>query len=86
MTPQEFKDARNRLGLSMQQAADILRVSKQTLAKWEAPPTAASSAPASPLACAAMRWFLDGFRPPEWPEYLAAGKDGRYPKKKEGAD
>lgn len=84
MTPEEFKAARNKLGLSMHQAADLLRVTKQQLVKWEAPESASTSAKPGKLASAAMQWFLDGFRPPEWPKHPAAGKDG--PKKKEGAD
>lgn len=81
MTPAEFKAGREKLGLSMHQAAAIFCTTKQSLTKWEMPETAKSRIPPSPLACAVMQWMLDGFRPPEFPKVLAAGQSGyRNPK------
>ena len=34
MTPEEFKEAQNRLGLTNEQAAAALRVSVRTVEKW----------------------------------------------------
>ncbi|HMT45478.1 MAG TPA: helix-turn-helix domain-containing protein [Novosphingobium sp.] len=84
MTPDEFKAARNQLGLSLAQAADILGVNLSTLKKWEMPETASTRNKVNPTAAKAMRWMLAGFRPPEWPDRPAAGISGRRPK--EGGD
>lgn len=80
MTPEEFKAARNALGLSISQAAHILDVNTSTLKKWEMPSAASTSAKVNPTAVRAMRWMLAGFRPPEWPDAPAAGKSGPRPK------
>lgn len=36
MTPQEFKDWREALGLTQQQAAELLGVTRRAVVKWEA--------------------------------------------------
>lgn len=73
MTPEEFKAGREKLGLSLRQAAALFRTSQQSLTKWEMPETAKSRTPPSPLAAAVMQWMLDGFRPPEFPKDPRAG-------------
>lgn len=79
MSPEEFKAARLKLGLSMRQTAHIFDVDISTMKRWETQ-TAAVKTKVNPTAARAMRWMLDGFRPPEWPDIPAAGKGGRRPK------
>lgn len=83
MTPEEFKAARYELGLSISQAAHVLGVNTSTLKKWEMPSSASTGAKVNPTAVRAMRWMLDGFRPPEWPEAPAAGRSGPRPKERQ---
>lgn len=69
MDSDEFRAARRRLGLTQAQLARILNTAPQTIRKWEADSDTASTARApNPVAAQAMRWMLDGFRPPEWPQ------------------
>jgi len=67
MTSNEFKEARIALGLSQTQLGKILDTSPTTIRKWEAEPDRSTSRAPNPVAAQAMRWFLGGFRPPEWP-------------------
>lgn len=67
MTNEEFKAARHRLGLTLGELGRILNTTTTTIVKWEAPETASTSRRPNPVACQAMAWMLDGFRPPEWP-------------------
>ena len=80
MTPEEFKAAREKLGLSLRQTAHILGVGQPTVTKWEMPPEAKSRAKPNPTAVRVMQWMLEGFRPPEWPSRPAAGLSGPRPK------
>jgi len=69
MTPREFRDARRQLGLTQSQLATALGLGKdgaRTVRKWEAE-TGSSARPPNPIACRALHWMLQGFRPPEWP-------------------
>lgn len=75
MTPDEFKQAQHTLGLSDSQLAAILGVTKATVSKYKT--TAASGSKPNATAAQVMRWLLDGFRPPEWPDELRGGKRGR---------
>jgi transcriptional regulator with XRE-family HTH domain len=71
MTPQEFKEARQTLGLSANQLARVLGMGEdggRTIRKWEADASLPTARPPNPVAAQAMRWFLAGFRPPEWPK------------------
>lgn len=67
MTPAEFKQARQSLGLSAQQLADILDVNVATVQKWEAPTTAKTSRKPDAIAVRAVQWMIGGFRPPQFP-------------------
>ncbi|WP_340109496.1 helix-turn-helix domain-containing protein [Pikeienuella sp. HZG-20] len=67
MTSAEFKAARNELGLTQAQLAEILDTAPPTIRKWEAPTGRSTARGPNPVACRAMRWMLAGFRPPEWP-------------------
>ncbi len=68
MSPAEFKEARIRLGLSQAQLGAILDTNPTTIRKWEASDDRSTSRNPNPVASQVMRWLLDGFRPPEWPE------------------
>ena len=65
MTHHEFKEARRKLGLSQAQLAKVIDTDPRTIRRWEG--EGKSARDPNPVACQAMRWFLDGFRPPEWP-------------------
>ena len=67
MTPAEFKQARITLGLTQAQLGVILNTVPQTIRRWEMEPERSTSRPPNPVAVQAMRWMLDGFRPPEFP-------------------
>lgn len=67
MTPAEFKQARQSLGLSAQALADILGVNIATVQKWEAPANAKSARKPDAIAVRALHWMLGGFRPPQFP-------------------
>ena len=64
MTPKQFKQARNSLGLSSAQIGLILNTDKRTIRKWESDQ---DSRPVNPIAARCMQWFLAGYRPPQWP-------------------
>lgn len=66
MTPAEFKQARQSLGLSTNALAAILGVGGNTVRKWENEGGSTARKP-NEVACRALQWMLDGFRPPEWP-------------------
>ena len=68
MTPQEFKEARHTLGLSLSELGHILNTHPRTIRKWEAKPDLNNARNPNPVASQVMRWMLNGFRPPEWPD------------------
>lgn len=75
MTPTEFKQARESLGLSQDQLARVFRMGKNgknKVRQWEQEYTQDNGKPNSPppLACLALSWLVAGHRPPEWPENL----------------
>lgn len=76
MTPQEFRSAREQLGLSAGRLAHILNVDKRTLRRWESVDGSAARPP-NPIACRVLTWLLAGYRPPEWYEAVGgvAGAD-----------
>lgn len=66
MTPREFKRARQTLGLTLSNLADILGVDARTVRKWEAE-HGNSARPPSPMAVKVLGWMMKPGRPPEWP-------------------
>lgn len=64
MTPTQFKEARNTLGLSQSQLGKILNTDPRTIRKWE---SEGDPRPVNPIAARVMEWLLDGFRPNEYP-------------------
>lgn len=67
MTPEEFKAARRKLGLTQSELGRVLDTAPQTIRKWEMPPENSTARGVNPIAARVMRWLLDGFRPPEFP-------------------
>lgn len=68
MTPAEFKAARQTLGLTQSQLGDILGLDPSTVRRYEMDPIRSTAKPPHPTVAKAMRWLLDGYRPPEWPD------------------
>jgi DNA-binding XRE family transcriptional regulator len=77
MTPTEFKQSRQTLGLSVPEAAFILGTSERTVRKWE---LESDPRPVNPIASRVMAWLLDGYEPPQMRWLL----DGRKPSEWEG--
>lgn len=65
MTPAQFKQARQSLGLSSAELGRILNTDPRTIRRWE---SEGDARPVNPIAARCMIWFLAGFRPPEWPK------------------
>lgn len=65
MTPAEFKANRIALKLSHAQLGRILNTDPRTVRYWE---DASGQRPPNPIACRAMEWMLNGYRPPEFPK------------------
>jgi DNA-binding transcriptional regulator YiaG len=60
MTPKEFKETRNGLGLSTKQLAAILDVSPVTVRRWEMTSGKASARKPDPIACRVLGWMDSG--------------------------
>lgn len=60
MTPEQFKEARQSLGLSLSQLAKILNVDPRTVRKWEASESASTGRDPNPIACQVLRWLASG--------------------------
>jgi DNA-binding transcriptional regulator YiaG len=67
MTPNEFKEARRKLGLTQAQLGAILDTAPQTIRKWEMSEDRSTSRSVNPVAARVMEWMLNGYRPPEFP-------------------
>ena len=74
MTPDEFREARHKLGLTLSELGSILATDPRTIRKWDATGGANARSP-NPVAVQVMYWMLEGFQPPQWPtnnSYAAA--------------
>lgn len=60
MTAMEFKAAREKLGLSINQLASILNTNPVTVRRWEMPESKKTGRPPNPIACQVLRWMRDG--------------------------
>jgi DNA-binding transcriptional regulator YiaG len=76
MTPEEFRSARNALGLSQNQLAHLLGCDERTIRKWESEEGRKDARAPNPIAVRVMGWFASGFRPPEWP--AGSSNDGSH--------
>ena len=68
MTPEDFKAARRKLGLTQSELGRVLDTAPQTIRKWEMPDDRSTARGVNPVAARVMGWLLAGFRPPEWPQ------------------
>ncbi|ADO42418.1 helix-turn-helix domain-containing protein [Ketogulonicigenium vulgare] len=68
MTPEEFKEARRKLGLTQSELGAILDTAPQTIRKWEMPDTRSTARGVNPVAARVMAWLMSGWRPPQWPQ------------------
>lgn len=60
MTWIEFKEARQALGLSVSELAEILDTNPITIRKWETSPDHKTARSPNPIACQVLRWLADG--------------------------
>ena len=81
MDHSEFRQARDRLGLSKEEAARILGTTERTITRWEASPDTKQARRPNNAAARMMRWMLGGYRPPQaseaprkTPEEFSAGR------------
>ena len=78
MTPQEFKTARQTLGLSISELSFVLDIQERTIRKWELD---SDPRPVNPLAAQVMGWMIsDNYEPPRLRWLL----EGRKPNEWEG--
>jgi len=64
MTSAEFRKARRKLGLSINDLGIILDTDPRTIRRWE---DEEQERGPNPVAARALEWMLAGFRPPQWP-------------------
>lgn len=67
MTPDEIRQARQSLGLSVAQMAAALETDPQTVRRMEYEPSASTHRPPASRMVRLLRAYLDGYRPPDWP-------------------
>ena len=60
MTSAEFKEARQKLGLSINELARILDTNPLTIRRWEMPDDRGTSRSPNPIACQVLRWLEAG--------------------------
>lgn len=67
MSPDEFRAARRRLGLSGSQMAAVLGVSHTQVRRMEMQPGRESHRPVNDTTAKLVEAYLAGYRPPDWP-------------------
>ena len=67
MTPEQLKEARLKLGLSVTQLADMLGVSHQHARRMTIAPDKGAHRPINPTVERLLQAYLDGYRPADWP-------------------
>lgn len=60
MTGEEFREARQKLGLSINQLSEILDTSPVAIRRWEMDDGRATARNPNPIACQVLRWLADG--------------------------
>lgn len=69
MTPDQIKTARAALGLTQSQLAALLDTDAQSVRRMELKPTASTFRRPAPRMVRLISAYLDGYRPPDWPEF-----------------
>jgi hypothetical protein len=67
MTPEQLKEARLKLGLSVTQLADMLGVTDQHARRLTITPGKGSHRPINRTVERLLQAYLDGYRPADWP-------------------
>jgi DNA-binding transcriptional regulator YiaG len=60
VTSAEFGEARRKLGLSINQLADILNTNPVTVRRWEMDEERNTARDPNPIACQVLRWLAEG--------------------------
>ena len=60
MNSGEFRDARQSLGLSVNQLSEILNTNPVTVRRWEMAEDKNTARDPNPIACQVLRWLGDG--------------------------
>lgn len=60
MTPQQFRETRSNLGLSINDLAAILDTNPVTVRRWEMDEGKQTGRPPNPIACQVLRWLQEG--------------------------
>ena len=68
MTPEEIKEARTVLGLSLSQFAEMLDTDKQTARRMEFAEDAVTYRQPAPRMIRLIDAYIAGFRPYDWPK------------------
>jgi DNA-binding XRE family transcriptional regulator len=68
MTPDQIKTARADLGLTQSQLAQLLDTDPQSVRRMEMASDAATHRKPAPRMARLIAAYLDGYRPPDWPE------------------
>ena len=67
MTPAEFKEARQKLGLTQSQMANVLDSDARAIRAIESDPETSKHRRPAPRMARLIKAYLSGYRPPDWP-------------------
>jgi len=68
MTPSQFKQARQSLGLTQSQLGNLLDTDGQSIRRVEMEGDATTKRKPAPRMVRLLQAYLDGYRPTDWPE------------------
>ena len=68
MTPEQIKEARQSLRLSVRQMAHMLETDEQTVRRIEMPSNRSTARQPAVRMVRLIQAYLDGYRPSDWPE------------------
>ena len=72
MTPAEIKEARHRLGLSVNQMATMIDTDPLSVRRMEGNPEAKTHRRPAPRMVRLIEAYLSGYRPSDWPHSYCA--------------
>ena len=70
MNHDELRFARESMGLTPAEAAELLEVDVSSVYKWERDPSMSTHRPAPARVAKLLAAYKAGYRPPEWPNRL----------------